>query len=141
MSLWKREWEPVNFSDLVGKTVRAIFNAKEGSEEIVFKCSDGSIYKMYHEQDCCEGVWLESIDGDIMNLVNTPIVMAEVVSETSEEENCTPPCEDWCDSWTWTFYKLATAKGYVTLRWFGSSNGYYSEEVDFCKWNGVDVRG
>lgn len=50
--------------------------------------------------------------------------MAEEVSQIDEN---TP------EIGTWTFYKLATCKGYVTLRWYGESNGYYSEDVDFIK--------
>jgi hypothetical protein len=59
-------------------------------------------------------------------LVGARLEMAEAVSNSTDG-----PKEGYADSYTWTFYKLATAKGYVTVRWYGESNGYYSEEVDF----------
>ena len=46
------------------------------------------------------------------------------VSETPVDFN-----EHEYESVTWTFYKFATRKGYVDVRWLGESNGYYSEGV------------
>ena len=117
------------FSDLVGKTMESVVNNND--DEIVFKTVDGDVYKLYHDQDCCESVSVEDIAGDLKDLVGSPITMAE--EETSGEN---PPGVDKGnqESFTWTFYKLATVKGYVTIRWYGESNGYYSESVSFSKY-------
>lgn len=72
------------------------------------------------------------IVGNISDLIGYPLLMAE---EVCSEPNVNPPDakipEEYQDSFTWTFYKLATVKGYVTISWYGSSNGYYNESVSF----------
>jgi hypothetical protein len=119
-------YEEDNVKELIGKTVIEIDNSD--GEELTFTCSDGTIYRMFHAQDCCENVRIEDIIGDLNDLLNTPMIEAR--EDTNSDE---PPVERYGDSHTWTFYNFATIKGYVTIRWFGSSNGYYSERVSFVR--------
>lgn len=119
----------MNFNILKGKTITSIYGAVKGSDEIIFNCSDGSQYRLLHYQDCCESVEIEDICGDINDLIGSPILIADEV----ENNNYGNPRSEYDESFTWTFYKLATIYGYVDIRWYGTSNGYYSERVDFIE--------
>lgn len=118
----------VQFSDLLGKTITNI--EKKGDDYLFFVLDSGEEYVMFHSQDCCEGVSIDDINGDLNDLLNSPITMAEEVTSNVNPEGIT---KEYQDSFTWTFYKLATIKGHVTIRWYGESNGYYSESVSFEK--------
>ena len=116
------------FKDLLGKTLTRIEGLYEGSGFVTFECTDGTSYQLYHEQDCCESVYVEDVVGRPEDLLGTPLLLADEAVGPD-----LPPAGDpaYADSYTWTFYKLGTVKGYVDLRWYGESNGYYSEAVSF----------
>ena len=117
-------WEDrCDVSEMLGVTLAAV--EQRGDDEVHFRADDGRRWLMFHEQDCCESVTIEEVIGDLDDLVGSPLVESECVEgETSDHD-------EWGNTQTWTFYKFRTAKGAVTLRWLGESNGYYSESVDF----------
>lgn len=114
-----------DFSVLVGKT---LVKVEVGADTIDFVCDNGERFQSYHEQDCCEIVEVEDVTGDINDIIGSPILIAE---EATSNENPQGVTKKYQCSFTWTFYKIDTAKGGVTIRWYGDSNGYYSERVDF----------
>lgn len=128
MSYWNRE--TVSIDVLVGLTLESV-TGNVGGDEILFRATDGQEFKLYHEQDCCESVQVDDIVGDLSDLVGSPITVAR------EDTNADAPAKSEYgytdESFTWTFYNLATVKGAVTIKWYGSSNGYYSEGVDFMR--------
>lgn len=116
-------------TEIIGKTISHI-DARQGAEKCIFTFTDNSRFRFYHEQDCCENVYIEDIIGNLTDLLNEPLLMAEEVSN-AEKVDVDIPSGPYDDSRTWTFYKFATVKGYVTFRWLGTSNGYYSESVSY----------
>jgi len=117
-------WRETQTESLLGKTlVSAECTEASGSDAIHMVDSEGMEYVFYHYQNCCEDVSIESVIGDLKDLVGTPITLAELSTKGEEDPSG-------YGSNTWSFYKFATIKGYVDIRWYGSSNGYYSEEVD-----------
>lgn len=115
--------------ELLGKTVIKI-ERYSGDDVLEFHLSNGAIYQQLHMQDCCESVYIEDINGDLDDLIGSPLLQAE---ESYSDATKTGDDDCYAESATWTFYKFATIKGYVTIRWYGSSNGYYSETACMVK--------
>lgn len=121
------------FKELLGLTIESIDGAFVGSERIALETSGGR-FVMWHESDCCESVTVHQIDGDIADVLGSPIVLAdEATCDGAYGGNVNDYGRE---SATWTFYRLATVKGYVSFRWLGESNGYYSESVSLAREGG-----
>ena len=107
----------VNNLPVLNKTMRKVWRGTYcRNDALYFEQEDGMYFVLTHIQDCSEDVKIESIDGDLDDLIGAPLLMAEEAVKVGSE--------------TWTFYKFATVKGYVTIRFLGWSNGYYSERVN-----------
>lgn len=135
MSYFRWDQPEAQLSELIGKTLTEV-RGSVGDDKLELICTDGSMYVMYHSQDCCECVELESIVGDLADLIGSPILLAEESSNSAEDPPGYSVDRRYRESFTWTFYKLATIKGYVDLRWLGESNGYYSESVNLTRISG-----
>lgn len=112
----------------------ALTNKNDMMVELIFETDCGLKYRLWHDEWCCEIVRIEDIVGDLSDLIGSPILRAEEAVS-----------DNWPDGYSgyryeqeegealflWTFYKLATRKGYVDIRWLGESNGYYSVSVNF----------
>lgn len=125
------EQKDSSFRDLEGKTITKIEGLETGSYDVTFYCSDGSVYRMYPDDDTFLygndiDIAIEDICGDVDCLIGNEIKKAEVRRSEKIDGN-------WHTPEVWTFYTLATVKGYVDIRWYGTHNGYYSAEVNFWK--------
>jgi len=126
----------IPFSNLLNRTIKKITrqNTIDG-DELIFEFEDFhgrnvTPLIMKHIADCCEIVFLEDVNGDLDDLIGTPILMAEESIKVPSQEEIDSSEYDDKGSNTWAFYKLATIKGYVDFRWYGTSNGYYSEQAN-----------
>ncbi len=116
----------VNISTLLGKTFIHIERCEEDTMLKFF--TKDCVFEFYHPYGCCEDVSIEDVVGDFEDLIGTPLLVAE--ESTSEDSTIETRHENnRQEEVQWTFYKFATIKGWVDIRWFGTSNGYYSMDV------------
>lgn len=115
-----------DMSLMVGRTLESV---EDNGEEMTFVCTDGSAFSAYHSQDCCESVRIYDVSGDPKSLLGSPITEATEDVLTDWPEGV--PKSQYIESFTWTIHTFRTATATVTVRWLGTSSGYYSESVYF----------
>lgn len=124
------QMDHVDMDVLRGKIFTEVFKTEIGDQDtIVFITTERELFHMTHEQECFEHVSINDICGDLEDLIGTPILISEEVSKVRG----VLPEKAGEETFTWTFYKMDTVKGGVTIRWYGESNGYYSETADLYK--------
>lgn len=109
------------FAVMAGKTVARIRGCERGSEEILFSFQDGSTCRLYRNPGW-DVLRVEEVHGDPADFVGHVIVSAEAAEVPAD--NC-----DWVTN---TFYKLACANGYLTIRWYGEDSDYYSATAEIA---------
>ena len=112
------------FKTLANKKIVDVRGLSRGSDYISILFSDGDAIKFYHSQDCCESVEVDDVYGCEDDLIDAILYDIELVQSNDRRK------DKYDESYTWSFYKFRTSKGYVDVRWYGHSNGYYSDTVD-----------
>lgn len=125
------EYDDIN--EMIGKTIVKIVNVNDDC--LYFYLENGDYYMFLHkdDDDCHGDVRIESICGSLHNILNSPLTVAKATYScglTDDIDNFLP---DWKqETCTWSFYKFATDKGCITVRWFGTSTNYECSEKVTC---------
>jgi len=111
---------------LKGERLISVDGLKDGSEEVILKTASGRVFKMYHQQDCCESVQITRHSSFYGNADN-PLEVHE--AEEKIEQNI-PASESATRT---TFIINGGSYSGFFIEWVGESNGYYSESVSFVE--------
>ena len=102
---------------LYDKTLQSV---KEVENELILTFNCGSTLTLYHIQDCCESVYIEECPsftpyyGKTLSSIDVDIEVSECFTLT-----------------VFTFYWGSASPESCEVRWLGTSNGYYDENVDY----------
>lgn len=141
--LYNDQFQDCEFETLKGHTLKNYISYDDsysgGSVELEIKSRNGYTFKFRHYQQCCEHVYLEDVLDDLLDIIQSDEEILYAEKSSSEDDNYNDQALEFPgdseNTVTYTFYKLRTKSYSCTLRFYGTSNGCYSEDVDFevCK--------
>ena len=138
MDYYKNKWmsdaredkcsvQAYTFPPLEGKTIVSSEWLDDNGTMLSFVLDDGSVWRMYHDNDCCETVEpsfkspLAPLHGKVLGEVKVEVFRFEGDEDGSRTD---------------TLYSFTVTREYdaaVRVHWVGTSNGYYSETVDLAQ--------
>jgi hypothetical protein len=96
---------------------------KDGDFELLFYFEDGSQLRIVGVADCCSSTWIEHID--------FPEVLQDAeLLELEEITGGNVVLDEDTELQTY-FLKIRTSKGYCTIDFRNSSNGYYGTDLQY----------
>jgi hypothetical protein len=107
-----------SIKDLIGNTIKSYYCVDDYYSHIDF--TDGTRLVMYHQNECCESIEIESFDIEPLigkTITDIDYTLVEIPTEYGGS--------------TRTSLILETLDNKITLSWLGESNGYYSEQVNY----------
>jgi hypothetical protein len=124
---------------LIGKVVTAVFLTDDGSA-IKFEVEGGEPIVAHAEGDCCSHSWIENVQG-VEQLLDSRVVSVEDIE--MPEPTAEPTVKGESSEFVHNRYghyeeqmayygcKITTEKGFATIDYRNSSNGYYGGSLSW----------
>ena len=128
------------FNVLVGKRINGLFIGDE-DWALVFRDINQRYYCFRTENDCCNQVWFNHVNGveTVLGEGNLFDVLRGAMVTAVEDKGWTEDREDGYDVIQDAFWTIKTDRGYIDLEVRNSHNGYYGGSVKYDEESKIDA--
>jgi hypothetical protein len=128
------------FNVLVGKRINGLFIGDE-DWALVFRDINQRYYCFRTENDCCNQVWFNHVNGveTVLGEGNLFDVLRGAMVTGVEDKGWTEDREDGYDVIQDAFWTIKTDRGYIDLEVRNSHNGYYGGSVKYDEESKIDA--
>jgi hypothetical protein len=128
------------FNVLVGKRINGLF-VGDDAWALVFRDINGRHYCFRTENDCCNTVWFNHVNGveTVLGEGNLFDILRGAMVTGVEDKGWTEDRADGYDVIQDGFWTIATDRGYIDLEVRNSHNGYYGGSVKYDEESKIDT--
>lgn len=128
------------FNVLVGKRINGLFIGDD-DWALVFRDINQRYYCFRTENDCCNTVWFNHVNGveTVLGEGNLFDVLRGAMVTGVEDKGWTEDREDGYDVIQDGFWTIKTDRGYIDLEVRNSHNGYYGGSVKYDEESKIDA--